>query len=393
MNAKRFITLTLILTLLLCVKFAMGASYIVEPFSAHMKRAELIFIGTLVEKEIIHEGATGLHTDLTFRVDELIEGVPNIDNDTVKFRVPGRVDRSGASSPGQTYRNLEVGETLMMLMHVNEHRAVRYGWLYPISPNHGSWFVTPKKVNDETEYTVYIWATDKATLKRHYLGLPLPLMVRFIDAARKHPETMDPVADVIGYALSKGSDGAIKPDTPETAQIRKGIITYIKIALEGLETEDIQKTAIDVQRLAGATPETADQLLRKMLPCKLRHENRWQEGQSDGRDIMGKLFNRVYEIENGRIDRWGRKPEVALKFDPDYEERVYQIDVSFTEFVSHIDALERLGYDPEAGIEHLKSENAWYFITREYLHQVHWEDTGQQSVRVTIHLDALTQEF
>ena len=71
---------------------AIGALIILEPFSTRMKRAELIFIGTLIDKEIIREGTTALHTDLTFQVDKLIEGTPNIDNDTVKFRVPGRVD-------------------------------------------------------------------------------------------------------------------------------------------------------------------------------------------------------------------------------------------------------------------------------------------------------------
>ena len=53
MNAKRFVTLTLLLILsTVCVRFTMGSSVIVEPFSTHIKRAELIFIGTLVEKHI-----------------------------------------------------------------------------------------------------------------------------------------------------------------------------------------------------------------------------------------------------------------------------------------------------------------------------------------------------
>ena len=216
---------------------AIGALIILEPFSTRMKRAELIFIGTLIDKEIIREGTTALHTDLTFQVDKLIEGTPNIDNDTVKFRVPGRVDQSRSSSPGQAYRNWEVGDTLMMLMNVDEHRAIRYGWFYPIS----GWFVKSKKVNKETEYTVYIWANTKEMLKRHFLGLPLPLMVRFIDAARKHPEMIDPVADVIGYALTKASSGVIEPDTPEAERIRQGIITYIEIALEMLKTIDTNK--------------------------------------------------------------------------------------------------------------------------------------------------------
>ena len=82
---------------------------------------------------------------------------------------------------------------------------------------------------------------------------------------------------------------------------------------------------IDVEKLAGTEPETAEQLLKEMVPCERRHEHRWQEGQGDDRDITGKLFNRVYEIENGQVDRWGRKPGVTLFFDPDYEEPVNQV--------------------------------------------------------------------
>ncbi|RKU11896.1 hypothetical protein C6502_07330 [Candidatus Poribacteria bacterium] len=34
---------------------------------------------------------------------------------------------------------------------------------------------------------------------------------------------------------------------------------------------------IDVQKLAGATPETAAQPLKEMVPCKLIHEDRWED--------------------------------------------------------------------------------------------------------------------
>ena len=42
---------------------------------------------------------------------------------------------------------------------------------------------------------------------------------------------------------------------------------------------------IDVQKLAGAAPETADQFLKEMVPCELIHEDRWEEGQGDIEDI------------------------------------------------------------------------------------------------------------
>ena len=146
---------------------------------------------------------------------------------------------------------------------------------------------------------------------------------------------------------------------------------------------------IDVQKLAGATPTIAESLLHEMVPCQLKHEERWEEGQTDVQDIIGKLSRRRYQIENGQVDQWERKPTVDLTFDPEYEERVHRIRVSFSEYVDPVDAFRRLGYSPKDQIKHYYSPNAWYFITRVYLHQVHLEDTGQ-STAVTIHLDALT---
>ena len=150
---------------------------------------------------------------------------------------------------------------------------------------------------------------------------------------------------------------------------------------------------IDVQKLAGATPATAESLLHEMVPCQLKHEERWEEehwlkGEADVLHI-GKLNRRRYQIDNGHVDQWERKPTVDLTFDPEYEERVHRIRVSFSEYVDPVDTFLRLGYSPKDQIKHYYSPNAWYFITRVYLHQVHLEDTGQ-STAVTIHLDALT---
>ena len=166
-----------------------------------------------------------------------------------------------------------------------------------------------------------------------------------------------------------------------------------------------------MQKLAGAKPDTAESLLHEMVPCQLKHEDRWEEGQTDVQDIIGKLNTRRYQIDNGQVDQWLRKPMmvkmVKLYFDPDYEERVNGVDVSFLGYLSPVDALRRLGYDAaETGNEvtvcfidaprrlgydpdTLIKPDPWYFMTREYLHQVHLEDTGQ-STAVTIHLDALT---
>ena len=62
---------------------------------------------------------------------------------------------------------------------------------------------------------------------------------------------------------------------------------------------------IDVQKLAGAEPATAESLLHEMVPCQLKHEQRWEQkhwikGEADVHHI-GKLHHRMYEIEDGQI--------------------------------------------------------------------------------------------
>ena len=150
---------------------------------------------------------------------------------------------------------------------------------------------------------------------------------------------------------------------------------------------------IDVQKLAGAKPETAEQLLKEMVPCQLKWDHRWEQehwikGEADVLHI-GMLYDRMYEIDNGQVDQWERKPPVDLTFDPEYEERVHRIRVSFLGYHSPVDALRQLGYSQKTLIKHRYSSDAWYFITREYLHQIYLQDTGETTA-VTIHLDALT---
>ena len=85
LSMKYCVVLLAVVFMLICHS-AMAASEIYQPFSKHMKNAELVFIGTLIGTEYGTNGNRGLLTDLMFRVDKLIKGEPNINEDTVKFR-------------------------------------------------------------------------------------------------------------------------------------------------------------------------------------------------------------------------------------------------------------------------------------------------------------------
>ena len=170
MNAKRIAILTLALSLI-CGQTAIGSSWVKEPFSAYMKRAELVFVGTLVKKQNAHNPATnGWVHDLTFNVDKLIEGTPNIDKDTITFCLRGRIPHWSVTGG---FNHVEIGDTLLLLLQQNESIAKwmpRYKGLAAAGP--GTFTVLlakAKKVNSKTEYTVYMWNIDVEESEEGYI--------------------------------------------------------------------------------------------------------------------------------------------------------------------------------------------------------------------------------
>ena len=247
MKVKCFVTLTLLFILpLVYTMFAIGGGIIQEPFSTYMKRAELIFIGTLTNKQHFHNEATnGSVTDLTFDVDKLVEGKPNIDKDTVTFCIPGGEGIHPAtgeyvehwSSMGQEHAHLEVGDQVIMFLESNSHIAKwmpRHGGLHPLSGSHGCWFVKTRKIDDKLEHIIYLWADTKERLKHHFLGLPLPLFTKLIEAARDYSDTIDPLSDDIFDTMLKGEERGIKPGSKEADAIEQEVIKQINQVLDEL---------------------------------------------------------------------------------------------------------------------------------------------------------------
>ena len=244
MNARCLVALTILL--LVFGQSALGST-LMEPFSMQMKRAEMIFIGTLVEKQYAaNEVSIGCVTDFTFDVDKLIEGEPNIDKDTVIFCIPGgECNDSVTGEPiihdntmGDEYAHLEVGEQLILLMQYNKHIAKwmpRRDGFYPVQ----IWHVKKKKVDGKEELLVYFWSNFKDDrLKHHFLGIPLALFLEFVEASREHPDEIDPVSNIIAEAIMDGFSRQIRPDTPEAERIRQSVIDSMKRVLEALNTAE-----------------------------------------------------------------------------------------------------------------------------------------------------------
>lgn len=252
MNAQRFVTLTLIFTLpLVWVTLAIGGGVIQEPFSVYMKRAELIFIGTLTDKQHFHNEVTnGFVTDLTFDIDKLILGNPK-NKDTITFCIPGGEGihpKTGEhvehrTSMGQEHAHLEVGDQVIMFLEFNSHIAKwmpRHGGLHPLSGNHGCWFIKTREIGDKLEYIIYPWTDTKERLTVRFLGLSLPLFTKLIEAARDHPDTIDPLSDLIFEAMLKGEKRGIKPDSKEAEVVEQEVVKQIEQVLDELEATNAQ---------------------------------------------------------------------------------------------------------------------------------------------------------
>ena len=244
------VVLLAVVCMLICHS-AMAASEIFQPFSKHMKRAELVFIGTLTGTEYGTNGTRGFLTDLTFRVDRLIKGEPNIDEDTVKFCIPGGIGLDPVSGEeirhwstmGEAFANLEVDSTFILMLRENEAIASwmpRRNGLYPVSPSHGVWSVTTKKVNGVPDYYVHMWVTGSERLKTHFLAIPLETFVELLDASITYGDGVDPIADLIDDAATKGELRGIRPDSDEAAAVQAEVTKQIKFELAKLKANSEQ---------------------------------------------------------------------------------------------------------------------------------------------------------
>ena len=244
---KRFAVSLMIVFSLYCIRFAF--SELSQPFSKHVEKAELILIGTLADKQFARNNVTNKYlTDLTFHVEEMIAGTPNIDENTLTFCIPGgkgvdpltgdKIDHW--SSMGQSFSHLNVGDTVFLLLRYNPFIAEwmpRRNGLYPVSNSHGCWFVRSKEVDGETEYRVHIWAGNSERLKDHFLGIKLPVFVEFLEAAKTYPDEINDLADFIDQKIIEGRERRLAPDTRLANAIELTVEERIKTVLNRLKEE------------------------------------------------------------------------------------------------------------------------------------------------------------
>ena len=160
---------------------------------------------------------------------------------------------------------------------------------------------------------------------------------------------------------------------------------------------------IDVEKLAGAKPAKAEQLLKEMIPTQLINDcrmgeqiehscvviiNCWEvaKGQIPDADA-GRINSRTYSIENGQITDEGEGPDLIFNFDEHLAPNVDAIFVRFRENVEPMDALRRLGYDVDTRMKRGKWPG-WFFLTDFYAHRVMVEDR-KGGTEVAVYLSPL----
>ena len=247
----RYCVVLLAVVFMLLCHSAIGAMEIYQPFSEHMKKAELVFIGTLTGRAYDTNGSRGLLTDLTFRVDKLIKGEPNIDEDTVTFCIPGGIawdaetgeQITHESTMADPFADLEEDSTFIVLLRYNAAIATwmpKRNGLFPISSSHGVWSVTTKKVKGVPNYYVHMWTTGSERLKTHFLGIPLESFVELLDASKVYGDKVDPIADLIDAAAKKGELRGVRPDSDEAAAVQAEVTKQIRIELAKLKNKSEQ---------------------------------------------------------------------------------------------------------------------------------------------------------
>ena len=148
------------------------------------ERAVLIVAGEITDVQSAHLYGV-IYTDVTITVSKVLKGKPNIDKNTVRFRVEGGTS-AGIVEWVSTVVDFPLGEELILFITKRtwddwEHYDGLYPIMYPLYPQ-----INTVKVDGET---YQVAAFRLAFYKEKYsLHLPLELAFRFIEVAVKAPE-------------------------------------------------------------------------------------------------------------------------------------------------------------------------------------------------------------
>ena len=148
------------------------------------KQAVLIVAGKVSDIQYVYRG--DIYTDVTITVSKILKGQPNIDKDTVRFRIEGGI-WGNTISEISTVPKFKVGQELILFL---QKRTWGTGWsfydgLYPLvhppSPNIDTLEENGKEYKVAQFYLAFFEQT-------YLLKLPVEVAFRLIENAVKAPE-------------------------------------------------------------------------------------------------------------------------------------------------------------------------------------------------------------
>ena len=360
------------------------------------KRSVLIVAGKVTDLQYVEPDLGGyIYTDVTITVSKVLKGEPNIDEKTVRFRVAGGIMEDGSAQWVSTVREFPMGEELILFIVKRNWRDWAYDKLYPMMHCYPE--IVTEQVGGQTHKV--IWFHLSFWEDEYSIKLPVELAFRLIENAIEAPEAVALLEEKIRAIkdIQKEKIRAVKDTQRKEHEVESStmFLSMMEWELTQIEARIKNKDkpppyVIDVQKLAGTVPETADQLLKEMVPCKLMLECRmqeeknnasvqliscWEVAKGETPDTNRRLHSRYYDIESGRI---------LLNFDAPDQEQVNEVHVAFGEYLDTTDVLRRLGYDPTKQMTHHLDPKLRFFYTKRYLHEV--VRRTEQPTTVTVYL-------
>ena len=216
MNAKRFATLTLFLSMMLlaCLSEAAYMSGFPPGFNIRnmVKHTDLIVHGKVVDTKFVYREhiTSRFTTDITIEVDDVVKGTPNVNENTVKFMIEGGTGidphtgeslRVGAEgSP-----NFKVGESVLMFLRKNKitEMKIPHDGYYVFYGRLGKRKVERNKVSIPYTFKRYIidnydgQLTGKHIDMKKYIKLPVDLVMDIGKASLDSYDAVTPLEDRI----------------------------------------------------------------------------------------------------------------------------------------------------------------------------------------------------
>jgi hypothetical protein len=198
MNAKRFVTLILILSLFICLTlftdeglcaFVAGDNRLVS----QVEKSVLIVAGKVSDIQSVQPdlGLARVYTDVTIGVSKSLKGKPNIDEDTVRFRLEGGM---GIHPNGKVFQS-EVSTTpkfklgqeviLFIIERIDDRWAGFYDGLYPsVYPPYPT-VSTHQENGKDVKVALFHLGFYR---EKYILNVPIDVAFRLIELAIKAPE-------------------------------------------------------------------------------------------------------------------------------------------------------------------------------------------------------------